>query len=127
MPTGGSIESVSIASRIFAVASDADSNRKLGGFENETQPNGNGSIRQVKTRVAWAISDLNISVDDMRGDHEYLQNLSDTSAEFAVVVTYASGASYQGSGQINGELQVASQATTATLSLMGSGTLTRQL
>lgn len=126
MSTGGSIESVGLAGRTFSVAADADSNRKLGGFENEVQMNGDGTGRLIKTRVGWMLDGLTISIDDLRGDHEYLQDLADRTDFFAVDITYASGAVYSGTGQITGEAQVASQATTASLSLHGPGKLTQQ-
>lgn len=123
---GGSIESVTLAGRLFAVAADADSQRSLGGFENEVQANGNGTARTIKTRKPWMLSGLSIEVDDDRGDHEFLQDLADRSAPFAVAVTYASGAVFQGSGGIVGELQVSNQNQTASLSLSGGGKLSRQ-
>jgi len=46
--TGGSIESITMDGREFAVAADAESQRKLGGFENEVQANGNGTARIIK-------------------------------------------------------------------------------
>ena len=55
---GGSIQSISIRGRIFPVASDAEANKKLGGFENEVQANGDGTARKVMTRVPWSIDGL---------------------------------------------------------------------
>ena len=126
MGVGGSIESVTLDGRNFAVASDAESNRKIGGFENEAQPNGDGSVRFVKTRVAWSLDGLTVDVDDARGDHEFLQELSDRNTNFPVAITYASGAVYQGTGQIVGEMQASSQNATAAVALMGPGILTKQ-
>lgn len=126
MPTGGSIESVGLAGRTFAVAADADSNRKLGGWENEYQANGDGTGRLVKTRVGWQLDGLTLSIDDFRGDHEYLQELANRKDFYAIDITYASGAIYSGRGQITGEMQTASQATTAAVTLQGPGTLSAQ-
>jgi len=126
MPTGGSIESVTLDGRTFSVASDADSQRKLGGFENEVQPNGDGTTREVKTRVAWSLADLTLSIDDLAGDHTFLQGLANRIGEYPITIAYASGAIYQGSGQVVGEVQVSSMNATAALGLMGSGTLTPQ-
>ena len=39
---GGSIESVTLNGRPFPVAADAEAQRKLGGWENEVQANGDG-------------------------------------------------------------------------------------
>lgn len=124
--TGGSIESITLGGRTFSVAGDADSNRKLGGFENDVQANGDGTARLLKTRVPWAASDLALSIDDLNGDHEFLQDLADRNSMFAITAAYASGAIFNGEGQITAELQVSSANTTATVSLMGSGKFTAQ-
>lgn len=126
MATGGSIESVNIGGRLFAVAADADANRKLGGFEVETQPNGNGTGRKVKTRVSWAVSGLSLELDDDRGDQEYLQGVSDSNGFVPISVTYASGAVYQGNGTVSGELQGSSMNATGSVELSGPGEFKRQ-
>lgn len=123
---GGSIESVSIDGRNFPVAADADSQRKLGGSENEVESNGDSSGRLIKTRVPWSIDGLMLTIDDSRNDHEFLQALSDRSDFFPVAVTYASGQVYQGTGQITGEFQVGNQAQTGAITLKGPGALTPQ-
>lgn len=126
MAVGGSIESVSLSGRLFSVAADADSNRKIGGWENDVQANGDGTGRVIKTRVPFSVDGLNLSIDDTRGDAEYLQELQDLKDFFPISVTYASGVVYQGSAQIVGETAISSQNTTATVALMGQLTLTRQ-
>lgn len=123
---GGSIESISMDGRNFAVAADAEAQRKLGGFENEVQANGDGNARLIKTRVPLSLAGLTIEVDDDRGDHEYLQELSDRNDFFAIAITYASGKTYQGRAQLTGELQSSSQNATAAVSLTGPGILTAQ-
>lgn len=126
MATGGSIESVALNGRIFSVAADAEAQRKLGGFENEVQANGDGSARIIKTRVPLSISGLTVSIDDDRGDHEFLQSLANRQDFFPMAITYASGSVYQGRCIISGELQVSSQNTTASMDLFGPGELTKQ-
>lgn len=123
---GGSIESVTLDGRNFAVAADAEAQRKLGGFENEVQANGNGTVRLIKTRVPLSIDGLTVEVDDDRGDHEFLQELSNRNDFFPVAISYASGNTYQGTAQIVGETQASSQNATAAVSLMGPGILTKQ-
>ena len=123
---GGSIESVTLDGRIFAVAADAEAQRKLGGFENEVQANGDGTARLIKTRVPLSIDGLTVEIDDDRGDHEFLQELSNRNDFFPVALTYASGATYQGTAQLVGETQASSQNATAAVSLMGPGILTKQ-
>ena len=123
---GGSIESVSLDGRNFSVAADAESNRKLGGFSNETAANGDGTARMVKTREAWSIGGLSVEVDDLRGDPEYLQSLADRPDFYPVAITYASGATYQGVGQIVDGIEVSSKDAVAELGLSGPGVLSRQ-
>ena len=126
MAVGGSIESITLSGRQFAVAADAEVNRKLGGFENEVQANGDGSARVIKTRVPLALDGVVVVVDDARGDAEYLQTLANRADFFPIAITYASGITYQGVAQLVGEAPVSSQNATATLSLMGPGKLTKQ-
>lgn len=123
---GGSIESVEIDGRSFSVAADADATRKIGGFENEMQSNGDGSARQIKTRVPWSVEGLTVAIDDDRGDESFLQALANASRNFPVVITYASGKSLQGTGQITGDNPTSSQSQTKQISLGGPGNLTVQ-
>ena len=124
--TGGSIESVTLDGRNFPVAADAEAQRKLGGFENEVQSNGDGTARLIKTRVPLAIDGLALEIDDDRGDQEFLQELSNRKEFFPGAITYASGNTYQAALQIVGETQASSQNATAAVSLMGPGILTKQ-
>lgn len=123
---GGSIEGLNLGGRDFAVAADAEAQRKLGGWENEVQANGNSSARLIKTRVPLSLDGMTIEIDDDRGDHEFLQELSNRKDYFQILITYASGISYQGRAQIVGETQASSQNATASVSLMGPGILTKQ-
>jgi len=123
---GGSIESVNLDGRNFPVAADAEAQRKLGGFENEVLANGDGGARLIKTRVPLMIDGLTLEIDDDRADHEFLQALSDRNDFFPLVISYASGADYQGSCQIVGETQASSQNATASVTLSGPGILTKQ-
>lgn len=123
---GGSIESVTLDGREFPVAADAEAQRKLGGFENEVQSNGDGIARLIKTRVPLSIDGLTLEIDDDRGDHEFIQELSNRNGFYPIAITYASGNTYQGTAQIVGETQASSQNAVATVSLMGPGILTKQ-
>lgn len=123
---GGSIESITLDGRIFAVAADAEGQRKLGGFENEVAANGNGTARIVKTRVPWGLSGITVEVDDSRGDDEFLQGLQNRGDYFPCAISLASGVVYQGRGQITGESPTSSQSATKQISLMGPGELSQQ-
>ncbi len=123
---GGSIESINLSGREFAVAADAEAQRKLGGFENEVQANGNPTARLIKTRVPLSLSGITVEIDDSRGDQEFLQELADRNDYWPLGITYASGITYQGSAQLVGENPASSQSATAAIDLMGPGKLTRQ-
>lgn len=124
---GGSIQEVTLFGRTFGVAADADASRKLGGFTNEVQANGDGYTgRLIKTMTPWSITGLTLEVDDSRGDQEYLQDLADLSDYFPISVTFASGKTYQGRGQIVDELATGNMAQTGSVALSGPGKLTPQ-
>ena len=123
---GGSIESVTLDGRNFAIAADAEAQRVFGGFENEVQANGDGTARLIKTRVPLAITGLPFEIDDDRGDQEFLQELANRTDFFPAAFTYVSGLTYQGTVQITGELQASSQSATMPVSLGGPGILTKQ-
>ena len=125
-PIGGSIESVSIDNQLFAVAADADATMSIGGFSNEIQPNGNGTSRIIKTRVAWAITGLMIAIDDDADNWTFLQNIADGNTYVPVTIRMASGVVYQGSGTITDNLERSTQGATVSLSLGGQGKLTQQ-
>lgn len=123
---GGSIESLTLDGRNFAVAADAEAQRKLGGFENEVQSNGDGTARIIKTRVPLSLDGVVVEVEDARGDQEFLQDLTNRNDYFPIAITYASGDTYQATAQLVGETQASSQSATAAVSLMGPGVLSKQ-
>jgi len=123
---GGSIESVTLDGRTFAVQADQEIQRKLGGFENEVITNGDGTGRLVKTRVPFQIDGLAVETDDGAGDQEFLQELANRNTFWPFTITFASGSIYQGSAQLTGEMQASSQNATTAVNVMGSGSMTKQ-
>lgn len=123
---GGSLISLSLDGRQFVIPADTDITIKLGGFENETQANGSGTVRDIKTRIPWSATGMQVSIDDSQGDHEYLQEKADEGAPTDVVIELSSGSLYTGKGKINGELQRTTQNTVGQFDLMGPGKLTPQ-
>jgi hypothetical protein len=76
--------------------------------------------------MTWALGGVVVQIDDDRGDQEFLQALASREGYFAVSATYASGATYQGTGQIIGEIEYSNQTAAATVALEGTGTLSKQ-
>ena len=123
---GGSLQSVALDGREFSIAADAESNRKLGGFENEVMATGDGTARLIKTRVPLSLDGLTLENDDDRGDQEFLQELADRNDFFPITITYASGGVYNATAQIVGEMQSSSQNATTAVTLAGPGVLRKQ-
>jgi len=126
MAVGGSIESVSIDGRLFPVAADAAPNRNLGGFKNEVASNGNGTARLLKTRVPWMIDGIALEIDDDRSDQEFLKKIADGNEFVDMTITFASGHTYQGSGQIVDDINFDSSKATADVKLSGPGDASQQ-
>ena len=122
----GSIRDISLSGRLFAVAADADPGRKLGGFMNTVESNGDGGVRVIQVREPWSLDGLTIAMNDDNRDQEFIQDLIDNGVQFVVAVTFADQSVYQGLGQIVGEAPKASQAGTGEIALMGEQKLTRQ-
>jgi len=123
---GGSIESLSLRGRIFAVPADTDATRKLGGWVNEVAANGNGTARIIKTREPLMIEGLEIEVDDTRADQEFLQEIADGQDFVAFAVTLASGVTYQGKCILTEAPSYSTQKSTASVSLSGPGKAEQQ-
>jgi hypothetical protein len=123
---GGSVESVTINGRELPVTADADINRKLGGYENDVQANGNATARIIKTRVNPSLTGIVTECDDARGDHEFVQALADGDEFVPTAITYADGSVYEGVAIVSGELQHSNQSATLSFDMMGQGTFARQ-
>lgn len=123
---GGPIQEASIKGRLFPVAADADAGRKLGGKENEIQMNGDGSARVVQTLVSWTLSGLTLSIDENRGDQQFLQDISDTGELVDIAVTFAGNTVYSGTGTITGELSFSSKNAVSSVAFGGPGKLEKQ-
>lgn len=131
MAIGGSIKAISIKGRDFPVAADADGERDLGGYTNEVQPNGDGTVRIIKLRKAWNIGALTVSCDDGRSDQEFLQGIADgkdagDDGLYDCTFTFVDNNTYQGRGTIVGDLKKSTKNATCEVALSGSDTLTKQ-
>lgn len=109
MSTSGSVEEITFAGRTFNVPADADFNIKIGGFENEVLPNGNGTLRLKKVRVASALSGGSLEIDPERGDLVWLQERANSKIFEVTTIKLVGGTVYQGEMQITGEFQLATQ------------------
>lgn len=97
----------------------------MGGSSNETQANGDGTARLVKTRTTWKISGLQLAIDWSAQDMEFLQSIADGNDDIAIAATLADGSVLNGTGQIQGDIVGSSQSSTVALELAGPGKLTQ--
>lgn len=123
---GGSIISVSIRGRIFSVAADADVNLDLGGYSNEIQSNGDGSVRNIQTRKPWMLENIALVVDHDRNDLKFLQDTADSHTLHPITIELVSGHVYQGKGTVTGDVKLSTQSTTVPVTLAGKEKLTQQ-
>lgn len=122
---GGSVREISVKNRIFAVTADADVNVKTGGKENDVQANGDGTARAVQTQVPWGLDGASLVIDPDTEGLEYLQDIVDAGEFVPIAITFVSGVVYSGSGLPTGEIAMATQTSTAPVSFMGQGRLTK--
>lgn len=122
----GSLRGMSIKGREFSATADADLARKLGGVENEVQPNGDLTARIVQTVVPWRVGGITVGIRDDRGDQEFLQEIADSGEEVHITFTFRSNIAYQANGTIVGEIAFNSMAGTAGIECAGGGTATKQ-
>ena len=104
MSIAGAMRSLTINGRGFKVAHDGSGNKVIGGRNNEVAMNGDGSFRPIQTVTPGSFSDVQVEVDDSRGDQEFLQELSNDGLPVPVVATYAANISYTGDLVIAGEI-----------------------
>lgn len=116
---GGAAESAVINGRRFTCDGADEPKYKLPGFENEVVANSDGTFRQKKTRVVGTITDMNIVVDQARGDQEFIEESAASNDFFAISITQVDGTLISGNMQITDEKVVDGKANTMAISLAG--------
>lgn len=116
---GGAAESAVINGRRFTCDGADEPKYKLPGFENEVVPNSDGTFRQKKTRVVGTITDMNIVVDQARGDQEFIEESAASNEFLAISITQVDGTLISGNMQITDEKVVDGKANTMAISLAG--------
>lgn len=114
---------VTVNSRIFRVAADADAGRDLGGFTVEVMMNGDGSARKKKTRKPWRLTGLTLEIDNTNGDLEFLQDVADGEGWVPISITMVDGFTYGGQGTVADDLEASTDNATADVTLSGPAKL----
>ena len=117
--SSGALESIVIGGRRFTCDSEDEPKFKLPGFENEVLPNSDGTFRQKKKKVAGTITDINIVIDDSRGDQAYIEETAANLDFVDVSATKVDGTLVSGSRQITDEKVLDGGANTMSISLAG--------
>ncbi len=117
--SSGALESIVIGGRRFTCDSEDEPKFKLPGFENEVLPNSDGTFRQKKKKVAGTITDINIVIDDSRGDQAYIEETAANLDFVDVSATKVDGTLVSGSMQITDEKVLDGGANTMAISLAG--------
>ncbi len=124
---GGPIESASIKGRTFGVPQDADVKIMLGGDSNKFEMNGDGKTgRIVKEKKAHKVSGLQLSIDDDRDDHQFLQDIIDGYELVDWSVTKPNGDVYSGQGIITEDAEASVKNATMEVTIEGPGRAQKQ-
>lgn len=117
----GDIQQFTWYGRSFDIAGgDANVNIQTGSKSNEASLNGNGTLHITQRMRAPGFSDLPISIDDERGDLEFLQEKADAGESGPCVITLASGVDYEGDLLPIGDVQKATGDGVATIEGRGA-------
>lgn len=115
----GAFESIVIGGRRFDTKAEDSVETLLKGKKNETIMHGDGSMHYKKTWHPGHITGLNIIVDDMKQDKQFLQNLQNGIDKIAITATKVSGVVISGEVQIIDELACKEDEGTIELNLEG--------
>lgn len=127
MANGGSPRVLSYAGRIFPFMGDAEPKRKLGGYENEINPTGDGqNAVSVGSIVSPQVTGCKIMIDDERGDQVFLQEKANGGKFEDFSYDRKDGSTWGCKMQIDGAIEFDDKTSTAEISFKGVGTLERQ-
>ncbi len=116
----GCIESIVINGRRFTTDAEDTCEITYDGFENEVKPNGDGTMRVVKSRHAGKIEGLNILMDPSRDDQEFIKEAQDSMDFFDVSATLVDGVVIGGSMQLTDAVSTDLKEGTAGITLEGT-------
>lgn len=115
----GAFESIVIGGRRFSTKGDDSVETLLKGKTNETIMNGDGTWRNKQTWHPGHITGINIIVNDMNQDKQFLQDLQNGGEPIAITATKVSGVVVSGSVQIVEDLACDESEGTIELNLEG--------
>lgn len=120
MATGGPIESITIDGRRFAVDGEVDAALALQGYMNEVKPNGDKTVRVVKSVKTGRVNSIPIVIDDARDDESFIQGVMDNTELVNISVTDVNGNVWSGVGQIVEDPETSKKEGTKEISVHGT-------
>lgn len=120
MAKGGPIESININGRRFAVDGEVDMALVLAGYINEVKPNGDRTVRLVKSVKTGKFNTIPIVIDNDRGDEEFIQSVMDNLSLVNISVTDVNGDVWSGLGQIVEDPETSIKEGTKEISVHGT-------
>jgi hypothetical protein len=100
MATGGPLESITIDGRRFAIDGEVDAALALQGYTNEVKPNGDKTVRLVKSVKTGRLNSIPVVIDDARDDESFIQGVMDGLSLVNISATDVNGNTWSGTGQI---------------------------
>jgi hypothetical protein len=116
----GPFESHTLGGRRFVCDADDDAQLMLNGKSNELKPNGDGTSRNIQTRVVGKIEGTNLNFDPEAGDVEYLLDLQNKGKPVDYSGTTNDGIIYSGSVVLTGDLKFSFKNGTVPVTLSGT-------
>ena len=92
----------------------------LGGYSLEVGLNGNGTAHTTQRVKNATVADVPVSIDDDRGDLEFIQGKQNAGLPGPLNITLTSGVTYSGSMYLVGEVRKSTGDGTASLTWEGS-------
>ena len=116
---GGPFQSHTLAGRRFVCDADDTAQIQLQGRNNESKPNGDGTIRFSQSRVPGTLEGTNLVFDPANGDDDFLTEIKESGKPFDYSGTANDGVIWAGSVQITGELKFDYKEGTVPVTLSG--------
>lgn len=115
----GDIKQIIIHDREFDPKEGSSTTFRTAGYKNESSSTGNGGISTKQNRKLGGFDSVGISLDNSKGDLEYLQEKADSGEAGNSSITLADGSTYAGDLVIQGEIDASSDGGSTEITALG--------
>ena len=119
MVRGGDIRQLTIDGREYSPAPQSSVTLVRSGFTNTSAPTGNGGMHTTQSRKLGGFSGLTISIDPDTQDVANLQAVADNWRATPVTITLATGETWIGELQVEGDVSYNGRGGTVSISMRG--------